>query len=117
MAWVLLVRLRFFPLRRSLESLDLVIIPPFMAIGFVMVAFVLFRFRYGRNFTYGVVEQMRRGKVVVRVGYDICSNVKAGIYVVDSFVKVKRGERVKLSVERPFLGLKGSRVVAVIEKA
>ncbi|MEM3519721.1 MAG: DUF2101 family protein [Candidatus Hadarchaeales archaeon] len=116
-AWVFLLALRFFPLTPSLENLNLVMIPPFVAIGFVMVAFVVFRFRYGRNFTYGVVEQMRKGKVVVRVGYDICSNVKAGIYVVDSFVKVKRGERVKLSVERPLLGLKGSRVVAVIGKA
>jgi uncharacterized membrane protein len=46
---------------------------------------------------------------VVRVGYDLRSNVKPGIYLVESLVPVRRGERVRVSVERGLLGLRGSR--------
>ncbi|MFN4133006.1 MAG: DUF2101 family protein [Candidatus Hadarchaeales archaeon] len=113
-AWVFIFVLRYPLLTPSLENLYLSLLPPFIGIGFVMVAFTVFRFKYGRNFTFGVVERTRGGKAAVRVGYDICSNVKAGIYVIDSFVRVKKGDVVKLSVDRPLLGLRGSRVKAVI---
>lgn len=116
-AWVFLIALRYSPVTPSLENLYLALVPPFIAIGFVVVAFAIFRFRYGRNFTYGIVEQVRGGKVAVRVGYDICSNVKSGIYVVDSFIKVRKGERVKLSVDRAILGLRGSKVRAIIGRS
>jgi len=116
-AWVFVVALRYSPVEFSLQNLYLAIVPPAVAIGFVFVAFMTFRFRYGRNFTYGKVEGVHGRKATVRVGYDICSNVKAGIYTVESLVKVRRGDTVKLSVERPLLGLRGAKVGAILGKA
>ncbi len=116
-AWVFVLALRHSPIEFSLESIYLSLIPPLAAIGFVFIAFLTFRLKYGRNFTYGRVEQVQGRRAAVRVGYDICSNVKAGLYTVESFVKVKQGDQVRLSVERPLLGLRGAKVSAVLGKA
>ncbi len=116
-AWVFIIVLRYSAMTFSLETIQLAIIPPLAAIGFVVVAFGTFRLKYGRNFTYGRVEGIYGRRAVVRVGYDICSNVKAGLYPVESFIKVRRGDIVKISVERPMMGLKGARVRAVLGKA
>jgi uncharacterized membrane protein len=114
--WVFVVALRHPPIDFSLEVIHLAIIPPITAILFVVVAFAAFRFKYGRNFTYGRVEQSTGRRAIVRVSYDIRSNVKAGLYPVESFVKVKRGDWVKLGVERSFFGLRGSRISTIIGK-
>jgi len=115
-AWVFVIALRHSPVEISPESIYAAIIPPFFAIVFVAVAFVAFRFKYGRNFTHGRVEQAQGRSAVVKVGYDICSNVKAGLYTVESFVKVKKGDWVKLGVDRPMLGLRGSKIRAILNK-
>jgi uncharacterized membrane protein len=112
--WVFLVMLRYSPFEPSLEALHLSLLPPVVAILFVVAAFAVFRFKYGRNFTYGLIEQARGRRAVVRVGYDICSNVRAGLYPVECLVKVKRGDLVKLGVERSLFGLRGSKVSAVL---
>ena len=52
-----------------------------------------------------------------RGGHDICSNVKADLYAVESFAKVSRGDLVEISVERPMLGLRGAKVKAILGKA
>ncbi len=116
-AWVFVLALRHSSLEFSLESIYLALIPPLTAIGFVFIAFVTFRLKYGRNFTYGRVEQVQGRRAAVRVGYDICSNVKAGLYTVESFTKIRRGDQVRLSVERPLLGLRGAKVRAILGKA
>jgi uncharacterized membrane protein len=85
-------------------------------LGFLLVSVSIFRIRYGREFTYGVVERTMGGKALVRVGYDIRSNTKAGLYLAEAPFRVKKGQKVKVRVERPFLGLRGSRMGAVIEK-
>lgn len=53
---------------------------------------------------------------MVRVGYDKYSNVKAGIYPVESFSKIIRGDLIRLSVERPLMGLRCAKVTATVEK-
>jgi uncharacterized membrane protein len=116
-AWVFVLALRHSPIEFSLEAIHLALIPPLVAIVFVFVAFAAFRLKYGRNFTYGRVEEVRGRRAVVRVGYDICSNVKAGLYTAESFIKVRRGDWVKLSVERPMLGLRGAKLGAIVGKA
>lgn len=116
-AWVFVLALRYSPIELSLESIYLSIIPPVTAIVFVVVAFAAFRLKYGRNFTYGRVEQAMGRRAVARVGYDICSNVKADLYTLESFVKVKKGDLVKISVERPMLGLRGAKVKVILGKA
>ncbi len=116
-AWVFVLVFRHSPIEFSIEALHLALIPPLAAMGFVFVAFAAFRLKYGRNFTYGTVEEFRGKRAVVRVSYDICSNVKSGLYVVESFAKIKRGDLVKISVERPMLGLRGAKVRAILGKS
>ena len=115
--WVFVLALRHSPIEFSLEAIHLALIPPLVAIVFVFVAFAAFRLKYGRSFTYGMVEEVRGRRAVVRVSYDICSNVKSGLYFVESFAKIRKGDQVKLSVERPMLGLRGAKVRAILEKS
>ncbi len=115
-AWVFVLALRHSPIEFLPEAPHLALLPPLVAIGFVAAAFAAFRLKYGRGFTYGKVEEVRGRRAVVRVGYDICSNVKAGLYTVESFAKVKRGDTVRLSVERPTIGLRGAKVKAILGK-
>ena len=116
-AWVFVLALRHSPIEFSLETIHLALIPPLIAIVSVFVAFAAFRLKYGRNFTYGRVEEARGRRAVVRVSYDICSNVKSGLYAVESFAKIRRGDLVKLSVERPMLGLRGAKVKTILGKS
>ncbi|HID60721.1 MAG TPA: DUF2101 domain-containing protein [Hadesarchaea archaeon] len=115
-AWVFVIALRHSPVEFSLRNIHLALIPPLAAVVFVFVTFLTFRFKYGRNFTYGTVEQTKGRRATICVGYDICSNVKAGLYPVESFIRVKRGDIVKLSVEKPMFGLRGAKVGVILEK-
>ncbi len=116
-AWVFVLILKLSSTAYTLEALQTALIPPAAAVGFVAVSFAAFRLKYGRNFTYGTVEEARGRRAVVRIGYDIRSNVKAGLYPLESFAKVERGDIVKVGVERPMLGLRGARIKAILEKA
>jgi len=85
-------------------------------LGFLFVSISIFRARYGRDFTIGVVEKTWGERVLVRVGYDIRSNTKAGLYFTEAPFRVRRGQKVKVKVERALFGLMGSRIGPVIEK-
>jgi len=115
-AWVFVLVLRYSPIQFSFESIYLALVPPLAAICFVLLAFLGFRLKYGRNYTYGIVEIAYGRRAAVRIRYDICSNVRAGIYLVENLVGAKKGDMVKLNVERPMLGLRGSNVRAILEK-
>ena len=92
--------------------------PLFVLAGFVflLISLSIFRVKYGRDYTTGVVEKSWGKRALVRVGYDIRSNVRAGRYLVDAPFKVGVNQRVKVKVERPLFGLRGSKVGPVIEK-
>jgi len=113
-AWAFFLVLEYLP--NKFESPYAVTVPALAAVGLAFLAFVAFRLKYGRNYTYGVVQGVSRGKAMVKVGYDLRSNVKSDVYTVESFAKIAKGDRVKLSVERPMLGLRGAKVKAVLEK-
>jgi len=113
-AWAFVLALEYLP--SKLESPYAVVAPVLIAACLVLLAFAAFRLKYGRSYTYGVVQDISRGKAMVKVGYDLCSNVKSGVYAVESFAKIGKGDRVKLSVERPMLGLRGAKVGAILEK-
>jgi len=108
-AWTFVLALEYLPNQLLLGLL--------VSVCFALLAFAAFRLKYGRSYTYGVVQDVSRGKAMVKVGYDLCSNVKSGVYTVESFAKIGKGDRVKLSVERPMLGLRGAKVGAILEKA
>jgi uncharacterized membrane protein len=108
--------LKYFPFEFSLTSPYRIMIPVVLVFGLVLGSFAAFRLRYGRDYTYGVVKSVSRGKAMVKIGYDICSNVKPGVYVVESLVRLRKGNEVKVGVERPTLSLRGAKVKTVLEK-
>ncbi len=59
----------------------------------------MFKTKYGRDWTYGVVEEIKGDLVRVFVHDDIAANVKPGYYWVDKVGDLKEGRIVKLLVE------------------
>jgi len=116
-AWAFVLALKYLPSELLPESPYAVVAPALVVGCFALLAFAAFRLKYGRSYTYGVVQGVSGGKAMVKVGYDLCSNVKPDVYTVESFAKIEKGDRVKLSVERPMLGLRGAKVGAILEKA
>jgi uncharacterized membrane protein len=89
--------------------------PALSVVPVVLLAYAGFRIRYGRDYTFGVVESVRGSKALVRIGYDICSSVKPGRCLVESLVTTRPGDRVKIAVERSLFSLRGSRIGAIVE--
>jgi len=77
--------------------------------------FLIFRIRYHRNFTYGTVIEVNKKTAYVKVDYDICSNVKPNIYIVDNSYGANEGEEVKLQIEEKILSTGGNKPVGIIE--
>lgn len=105
-AWLLLT-LRLWPPRPLTEPYPSLLLPLALILLFLL-SYTLHRWKYGRDFTHGVVEGVKGRKVLVRVGYDLRSNVKPGLYLVESLVPVRKGERVRVGVERGLFGMRGS---------
>jgi uncharacterized membrane protein len=108
--------LKYFPFELSLTSPYRIMVPVALVFGLAMGSFVAFRLRYGRDYTYGIVQGVRGSRTMVKISYDLRSNVKHGLYFLDSFVRVRRGDLVKVGVERSVFGLRGSRARVILEK-
>ncbi|NJD98956.1 DUF2101 domain-containing protein [Thermococcus sp. LS1] len=74
--------------------------------GYLVLVFIAvmtfrwyFKAKYGRDWTYGVVEEIREDVVKVFVHDDIAANVKPGRYWVDAVDDLEVGRVVKLIVE------------------
>jgi uncharacterized membrane protein len=113
---VLVFALKYLPIEVSVLSPLNAVLPAVLVIVLVLGGFAAFKLRYARDYTYGVVEGVRGGKAAVRIGYDLRSNVKSGLYFLDSLARVKRGDLVKVGVERAAFGLRGSRARVVLKK-
>ncbi|MEN4017804.1 MAG: DUF2101 family protein [Methanobacterium sp.] len=81
----------------------------------VAAVFLIFRIRYHRNFTYGTVIETGKKTAYVKVDYDICSNVKPDIYIVDNSYGADDGNRVKIQIEEKFLSMNGNKPGSIIE--
>lgn len=89
--------------------------------GYLLAVFLLvmgfrwyFKQRYGREYTYGTVEEIKGEAVKVFVHDDIAANVKPGYYWVDAVEDLKVGRVVKLLVEdRRFRGAVPTRILEV----
>ena len=80
----------------------------------VMVFRWYFKQRYGRDYTYGVVEEIRGNVVRVFVHDDIAANVKPGYYWIDAVEDLEAGRIVKILVEdRKFRGAIPTRIIEV----
>lgn len=108
--------LKYFPFELSLISPYRIMVPVVLVFGLVVVSFAAFRLRYGRDYTYGIVQGVRGSRAMVKISYDLRSNVKHGLHFLDSLVRVRRGDIVKVGVERSIFGLRGSRARMILEK-
>lgn len=88
----------------------------FAVVG-VLAVFLIFRIRYYRNFTYGTVIEGGKNTAYVKVEYDIRSNVKPDIYIVENRVGAYEGETVKLQLEEKLMSMSGNKPISIIETA
>jgi uncharacterized membrane protein len=87
------------------------------AVVAVLAVFLIFRLRYYRNYTYGVVLEEGKNTAYVKVEYDIRSNVKPDIYIVENRYGAVEGETVKLQLEEKIMSMSGNRPVSIMERA
>lgn len=80
-----------------------------------LAVFLIFRIRYHRNYTYGTVIDVNKKTAYVKVDYDIRSNVKPDVYIVDNSYGADEGEVVKLQIEEKLLSNSGNKPVSIIE--
>jgi uncharacterized membrane protein len=85
------------------------------AIIAVVVVFIIFRIRYHRNYTYGVVIETGEKMAYVKVEYDIRSNVKPDIYAVENLCSALDGDTVKLKTEEKIFSNSGNKPVSILE--
>lgn len=83
----------------------------------VAAVFLLFRIRYHRNYTYGEIIEAGMNTSHVKVDYDIRSNVKPDMYIVENNgFNVLENEMVKLEIDGSIFNMKGNRPSKVIGK-
>jgi uncharacterized membrane protein len=75
---------------------------------------VIFKKKYGRDYTFGKVIDIKNNTIKVKVNYDLRSSVKPGIYIFEKRLEAKKGDILKLKTERSFLNLRGSKVTEVL---
>lgn len=103
--FVMAFSFQFFP------SLSILI----FAVISVVAVFLIFRLRYYRNYTYGDVIEVGKNTAYVRVEYDICSNVKPDIYIVENSAEAKEGDRVIVQIEEKILSSSGNKPIRILE--
>lgn len=84
------------------------------AVVAVIAVFLIYRIRYYRNFTYGTVIEEGKNTAYVKVEYDIRSNVKPDIYIVENKVGAVEGEYVKLKLEEKLMSMSGNKPIKII---
>jgi uncharacterized membrane protein len=87
------------------------------AVVAVLAVFLIFRLRYYRNFTYGTVVEGGKNTAYVKVEYDIRSNVKPDIYIVENRIGAVEGDTVKLKLEEKLMSMGGNKPVSILENA
>lgn len=102
-------------------SFSFQLLPSLTVLIFALVAvvavFLIFRIRYYRNYTYGTVLEGGKNTAYVKVDYDIRSNVKPDIYIVENHIGAVEGETVKLKLEEKLMSMSGNRPISILETA
>jgi len=81
----------------------------------VVAVFLIFRIRYSRKFTYGIVMETGKNIAHVKIEYDIRSNVKPDLYLVENNQGAVDGDIVKVKVEEKLLNTQGNKPIEIIE--
>ncbi len=101
----------------TLKNFSLAAYYYYVYVGLVTLMVLLFRYyfksRYGRDYTYGVVEEVKNDLVRVFVHDDIAANVKPGYYWLPAISDAEPGSVVKILVEEK--ALKSARPTRIIE--
>jgi uncharacterized membrane protein len=97
------------------------IFPSFTLLIFAVLAvgavFLIFRMKYHRNYTFGEIIEAGNNTSHVKVDYDIRSNVKPDIYIVENNgFDVVEQEMVKIEIDGSAFNMKGNRPSKVIGK-
>ncbi|AEC52788.1 hypothetical protein PNA2_1874 [Pyrococcus sp. NA2] len=99
---------------RSMSPKIIVYYVYIILVGMVVLMFRwYFRAKYGREYTYGTVEEVKNGLVKVFVNDDIAANVKPGYYWLPEVPGIKMGAVVKLLVENRTL--RSARPIRILE--
>ena len=96
---------------QSLPSLSVLI----YAIIAVVAVFLIFRMKYYRKYTYGTVLEAGENTAHVKVEYDIRSNVKPKIYLVENRKGAMIGDTVKLKIEEKIISTGGNKPLEIME--
>jgi len=81
--------------------------------GAVLLFRWYFKYRYGRDYTHGIVEEVRGDLVRVFINDDIAANIKPGHYWVPAVPDAEVGRVVKVLLEERFM--KGAVPVRILE--
>ena len=84
----------------------------------VVALFLLFRIKYRRDYTIGEIIDLSENTAHVRIDYDIRSNVKPDLYIVErpSNLSIELHDLVKIRIESSLFNLKGNRPTEIFEK-
>lgn len=96
---------------QALPSLSILI----YAIIAVLAVFLIFRLKYYRNFTYGTVLEAGENTAHIKIEYDIRSNVKPDIYLVENRLGAEVGDDVKIKIEDKVINTSGNKPVEIME--
>lgn len=94
-----------------LPSISIFILAIILVVGILSI----FRIAYHRNFTYGLIIEAGKKTAYVRVDYDIRSNVKPDIYLVENLTGAKEDDIVKLQIDQKIFSTSGNKPVRIIE--
>lgn len=86
------------------------------ALILVAAIFLIFRIRYHRDFTYGTVIESGKKTAYVKVDYDIRSNVKPDIYIVQNDINAKEDDAVMLRIEEKIISTGGNKPISIIKR-
>lgn len=81
----------------------------------VVAVFLIFRIRYARKYTYGVVMESGKNTAHVKVEYDIRSNVKPDMYLVENSYDAVEGDLVKLKIDEKLFSANGNKPISILE--
>jgi uncharacterized membrane protein len=76
----------------------------FLIVFILVSGLMLWKVRFGRNYTIGKVILADQKLAGVQVSYDVRSNTKNGKFVVLNPVKAKKGQKVKVLVKSKIFG-------------
>jgi uncharacterized membrane protein len=96
---------------QTLPSLSVLI----YAIIAVAAVFLIFRMKYHRDYTFGTVLESGENTAHVKVEYDIRSNVKPDIYLVENRKGAETGDSVKLKIEENIISTGGNKPLEIME--